>query len=170
MELPKTEQELQALINDAVKQATDELVSKHNGEMASIRTKHSAEIERVKKEASMSADELANERAKELAQAQESELNELRTFKRTTIIKDKITSAGLPQYFVNDTRLLSAEDGDLDKVIKVVKSEYEATLPKGNTHSSVVQVGGTGATPKDSGTSATQVNEAVGEVISQIFK
>jgi len=156
-----TETELQTRIDDAVKLATDKLVSKHNGEMATIRKSYEDKI----KQASMSAEEIAQQRAEELAQEQAQELAELRTFKRSAIIKDKLTSAGLPSYFVNDSRLLSAEEGDIDKVIKTVKSEYDATLPKGNTHSSVVQ---TGATPpkNDQG----QVYEAVGNAIGNLFK
>ena len=165
MELPKTEQELQTMISDAVKVAVDELTSKHNGEMATLRTKHANELKKVKDEASMSAEELASKRAEELAQANAQELADLRAFKRETLIKDKITSAGLPAYFVHDSRLLSAEEGDIDKVIKTVKSEYEGTLPKGNTHSTVVQTGG--QTPKDT---TGQVYEAVGNAIGNLFK
>ena len=150
MELPKTEQELQAAIDAAVKAKEDELTAKHNGAMANERTKHAAELEKAKKEASMSAEELANQRAKELAQAQENELNELREFKKTSVIKDKITSAGLPSYFVNDVRLRSAEEGDLDKVIKTIKSEYDANLPQGTAHSSVVQTSGKAPKPTPS--------------------
>lgn len=164
MELPKTEQELQAVIQDAVKQATDEIISKHNGEMASLRTKHNAELERIKKEASMSAEDLAKQKAEELAQAQAQELNDLRAFKKTTIVKDKVTGAGLPSYFVNDSRLLSAEEGEMDKVIKTIKGEYEATLPKGTTHSTVVQTGG--QAPKDD---KAVVYEKVGQAIGQII-
>ena len=164
MELPKTEEELQQMINDAVKVAVDEVVSKHNGEMANLRTKHANEIKKIKEEASMSADEIAQKRAEELAQATTDELQDLRAFKRSTIIKDKLASAGLPSYFVNDSRLLSAEEGDIDKVIKTVKSEYEATLPKGTTHSTVVQTGGT--PPKDDkGTVFGEVGEAIGGLI-----
>jgi len=165
MELPKTEQELQQIINDAVKVAVDELTSKHNGEMANLRTKHASELKKAKEEASMSADELAQKKAEELAQANAQELAELRAFKRETLIRDKITSAGLPSYFVHDSRLLSAEEGDLDKIIKTVKTEYEGTLPKGNTHSTVVQTGGT--PPKND---QTQVYEQVGNAIGNIFK
>lgn len=129
-----TETELQTKIDDAVKLATDKLISKHNGEMATIRKSYEDKI----KQASMSAEEIAQQKAEELAQAQATELAELRTFKRSAIIKDKLTSAGLPAYFVNYARLLNAEEGDIDKVIKTVKGEYEATLPKGATHSTVV--------------------------------
>ena len=160
-----TETELQQRIDEAVSVATKDLVSKHNGEMATMRQKHNADLEKAKKEASMSAEELANQRAQELAQAEHEELEQLRGFKRSSIIKDKINSAGLPSYFVNDNRLLSAEEGDLDKVIKVVKAEYEATLPKGNTHSSVVQTNG--GTPKDD---KSTLFENVGNAIGQLVK
>ena len=156
-----TETELQTRIDDAVKLATDKLISKHNGEMATIRKSYEDKI----KQASMSAEEIAQQRAEELAQAQAQELADLRSFKRETLIKDKITSAGLPPYFVHDSRLLSAEEGELDKIIKTVKVEYEGTLPKGNSHSTVVQ---TGANPPQN--TQGQVYEQVGNAIGNLFK
>lgn len=156
-----TETELQTRIDDAVKNATDKLISKHNGEMATVRKSYEDKL----KQASMSAEEIAQQKAEELAQAQAQELADLRAYKRENILKDKITSAGLPPYFVHDTRLLSAEEGDLDKIIKTVKSEYEGTLPKGNTHSTVVQTGG--QAPKDD---KGQIYEQVGNAIGNLFK
>jgi len=167
MELPKTEQELQDLIASAVKTATDELASKHNGEMATMRKKHSDELEKVKKEANMSAEELAQKRASELAEQQAQELDELRGFKKQTILKEKLASANLPNYFINDTRLLSANESDIDKQIKLVKSEYEASQPKGNTHSSVVPTSGGVKPPVDN---KQQVYEAVGNALQQLVK
>ena len=69
---------------------------------------------------------------------------------------------GLPNYFKNDTRLLNASDAELDKVIKDVKKEYTDTLPKGATHSTIVNTAG-GGTPK--GDDKTQVYEAVGDAL-----
>lgn len=157
-----TENELQAKIDDAIKVATDKLISKHNGEMATVRKSYEDKI----KQASMSAEEIAKQRAEELAQEKENELNELRTFKKTTILQDKISKAGLPKYFINDSRLLSAEEGDLDKLIKTVKSEYEETQPKGNTHSTVVQTSGA-KPPKDA---QAQAFEKFGEAIAELVK
>lgn len=172
MELPKTEQELQAIIesavNDAVKKATDELIAKHNGEMATMRKKHDDQLKKVREESSMSAEELAQKRADELAQANAQELADLRAFKQGTILKEKLTKAGLPSYFINDNRLLSAEEGELDKVIKVVKAEYDASQPSGTTHSSVVQVSGSGAKPTQSSTE--QANEQMGNAIGELLK
>ena len=168
VDLPKTEEELQALIDSRVKEATEQLVSKHNGEMASLRTKHTAELDKVKKEAGMSAEELANQRAKELAQQNEQELADLRAYKKQSLLKERLVKENLPSYFVNDNRLLSAEEGDLDKAIKVVKAEYEASKPSGNTHSTVVQVGGNGGKPQ--ATSQEIAYEKMGDAISQIIK
>ena len=167
MELPKTEQELQTIIDSAVKKATDEIVSKHNGEMATLRTKHSAELDKVRKEANMSAEELANQKAKELADQQAQELVDLRNFKKQTILKEKLANSNLPSYFVNDTRLLSAEEGDLDKTIKVIKGEYEASQPKGTTHSTVVQTSGAGGKPQPS--DKDKANELMGNALNQLL-
>ena len=159
---------MQEIIDSAVKKATEELTSKHNGEMASLRTKHSAEIEKVKKEAGLSAEELARQRAEEMAQAQAQELADLRTFKKTTVLKDKLAKAGLPHYFVNDNRLINAEDGELDKVIKTVKSEYEASQPSGTTHSTVVPMGGNGAKPTP--TPQSSAYDKMGQAINELLK
>lgn len=156
-----TEAELQAKIDEA----TQNIVSKHNGEMANLRTKHAAEIEKVKKEANMSAEELARQKAEQQAQETEQELKDLRTFKKTTILKDKLAKNGLPEYFINDSRLLSAEDGELDKVIKTVKTEYEATMPKGNTKSTVVQVGGTTPQGDSKDVAFKKMADAIGQIV-----
>lgn len=167
VELPKTDAELQALIDEKVKKATDELISKHNGEMASMRTQHKAEIDKVKKEMGLSAEELAQERAKELAQAQEQELNDLRAYKKNSVLKEKLAKADLPQFLVNDSRLLSAEDGEIDKVIKTIKGEIDAIKPSGATHSTVVNVGG-GQPPKDTKNIAEQkMGDAIRQALSK---
>lgn len=162
-----TETELQAKIDDAVSKATNDLVSKHNGEMASLRTKHSAELERTKKEAGLSAEELAKKRAEEIAQANEQELADLRVFKKQTLLKDKLAKADLPPFLINDSRLLSAEEGDIDKVIKTIKGEYDASKPNGTTHSTVVPLGsGSKPTPSDK----EIANEKMGDAIRELLK
>lgn len=154
-ELPKTEEELQALVNQKLEEQKNALEKDHNEKMYKARKEYDAKLENYKKEMSLSEEE----RAKKLAEERERELNdeltELRAYKKNSIIKDRLAKEGLPTYFANDSRLLSAEDGELDKVLKEVKKDYEANLPKGNTHSSVVQSGG--ATPtndKDNGANA----------------
>ena len=165
MDLPKTESELQALIDEKVKTATDELTSKHNGEMASMRKKYADDIEKAKKQATMSAEELATQKANEMAQAHEEEFKRLQAFEKQAILKDKLAKANLPQYFVNDSRLLSAETGDIDKVIKTIKGEYEESQPRGATHSTVVQTGG--QKPQND---KSQLFDDVGSAISSLVK
>ena len=132
-----TETELQAKIEDAVAKATQELEKKHNAEMYNARK----EIKELKN-ASLSQEERQQQELKEKELALGQELNDLRVFKKSTILNEKLAKENLPSYFKNDNRLLTADDGDIDKVIKDIKKEYEASLPKGNTHSTVVQQSG----------------------------
>ena len=152
-ELPKTEQELNDLIEQKVNEATANLEAKHNGAMANMRKKYEDDVRKAKEQANMTAEQLAEEKAKELSDAKDKELNELRAYKKANILTEKLAKESLPLYFKNDTRLLNAEDGDIDKVIKEVKKEYEQTLPKGASHSTVVQTAtqqpNKGSDPKD---------------------
>ena len=138
MELPKTEDELQSLIDNAVKEATEALESKHNGAIASIRKDYDKKLNDYKESQKLSDEERATKLAQEKEKELNDELNDLRSFKKSTILKERLVKEGLPTYLANDNRLINAEDGELDKVIKVVKGDYEANLPKGNTHSTVV--------------------------------
>ena len=139
MELPKTEQELNDLIEAKINEATEKLTAQHNGQMANMRKKYDDDLKKAKEQAGLTAEQLAEEKIKEQNEARDKELGELRAYKKSTIITEKLAKEGLPAYFKNDTRLLAAEDGDIDRVIKDVKKDYEATLPKGATHSTVVQ-------------------------------
>ena len=139
-----TEAELNARVEEAVGKATEELAKKHNKEMYDARQ----EIKNLKS-ATKSQEEIKAEQDAEVQR----ELEELRSFKKSSLISDRLQKEGLPSYFKNDNRLLTASETDIDKVLKTIKGEYEATLPKGNTHSNVVKTtvstGGTGATEKD---------------------
>lgn len=137
-ELPKTEQELNDLIAQKVQEKADELTAKHNGEMATQRKKYDDELKKAKEQAGKTAEEIAQEKIKEQQERDAQELTELRQFKKNTVLGEKLKKEGLPDYFKNDTRLLNAEDGDLDKVVKDIKKEYDSYLPKGATHSTVV--------------------------------
>lgn len=160
-ELPKTEQELNDLIEARVKAKEDEMTSRHNGAMASTRKKYEDEIAKLKQEAGISAEKIAEEKIKEQQEADRKELEELRSFKKTSELSSRLSKEGLPEYFKNDTRLLNADSTSIDKVIKDVKKEYEATLPKGATHSTVVPINGQ-APARDT---TTEVYSAVGEAI-----
>lgn len=134
-ELPKTEAELQAMLDARA----NEVKSEYDGKFAAQRKKHDEEIARIKADAGKNAEELAQQRLQEQQEADAQELKELRSFKKQVVLGEKLAKENLPSYFKNDSRLLSAEDGDIDKVIKDIKKEYEASLPKGNTHSTIVQ-------------------------------
>lgn len=165
-ELPKTEQELNDLIDAKINEATEKLVAKHNGEMATMRQKHANDLAKAKEQANMSAEELAQQKIKEQQDADQQELNELRQFKKSAMLSDKLKKEGLPDFFKNDNRLLAADDTSIDKVIKDIKKEYETYQPKGATHSTVVptqsQSNKQTASPKE------QAYAQMGDVLKQI--
>lgn len=140
-EFPKTQEELDALLNERETQIRESVTKEFNDKFAKQRTLHQAEIDKIKADMGKSAEQLAEERIKEQQAQDAKELEELRSFKKQTILGDKLAKEGLPSFFKNDNRLTSAEDGDIDKVIKDIKKEYESALPKGNSHSSVIQQG-----------------------------
>ena len=165
IELPKTEAELQALLDAKANEITETLTSKHNGEMANLRKKHDDDLKKAKEQANLSAEEIAQQKIKEQQDADREELESLRAYKKSNEISAKLAKEGLPDFFKNDARLLSAEDGNLDKVIKDVKKEYEATLPKGATHSTVISTP-TGTKPSGDGKQAAY--SAMGEILKDV--
>ena len=167
VELPKTEQELNDLIAAKVQEKADELTAKHNSDMASQRIKYENDIKKAKEQANMTAEQLAQEKIKEQQEAKENELNELRTFKKNAILTEKLKKEGLPDFFKNDTRLLNAEEGNVDKVIKDIKKEYEQYQPKGATHSTVVQTNTGGGNPP-AASEKELAYEKMGEAIKEI--
>ena len=169
VELPKTEAELQAYVESQVQAKETELKAEYDGKFANQRKKHDEEIAKIRADMGKSAEQLAEERIKEQQEANAKELEELRSFKKTTILQDKLAKEGLPSYFKNDNRLLTAEDGDLDKAIKDIKKEYEATLPKGNAHSSIIQQGGS-VSPSNAKTPTDVANEKMGEFLNEMLK
>ena len=162
--LPKTEQELNDLIAAKVQEATAEQEAKHNGQMATMRKKYESDLAKAKEQANMTAEQIAQQKIKEQQEADQKELSELRAYKKTNELSLKLDKAGLPQHFKYDTRLLNAEEGNLDKTIADVKKEYEATLPKGATHSTIIPTGGSqgGSQP---GGDKTQLFENVGNAL-----
>lgn len=169
VELPKNEAELQAYVDSQVEAKRTEWETKKNEDFARQRAKHDEEIKKLRADMGKSAEQLAEERIKEQQEKDANELAELRSFKKTTILGEKLAKEGLPSYFKNDNRLLTAEEGDLDKVIKDIKKEYEATLPKGNTTSSVIQQGGS-VSPTHAKTDADVANEKMGAFLDNILR
>ena len=164
-ELPKTEAELQALIDAKVEEARESISKEYDGKFAAQRTKHEEEIKKIKASVGKSAEEIAQERISEQQQKDADELAELRAYKKRSILGEKLAKQGLPNYFINDNRLLSADETTIDKVIKDVKKEYEDSLPKGTTHSSVVQT----ASGKPATSEKDQANAAFGQALKDLI-
>lgn len=129
-----TQEELTQRVEEAVANATKELEAKHNKTMYDLRQEN-----KNLKNASKSAEDLKKEQDEALV----NELNELRAYKKSSQIGERLAKEGLPSYFKNDNRLLNSTDDDFDKVIKTIKKEYEDTLPKGNQNSTVIKTSGT---------------------------
>jgi len=165
-ELPKTEQELTDLIDAKVNEATEKLNAQHNGQMANLRKKYDEDIKKVKEQANLSAEEIAKAQIKEENEKKDKELSELRAFKKASLLTEKLSKENLPSYFKNDTRLLNAEDGDIDKVVKEIKKEYEASIPRGATHSTVVPIATSGQKPAED--SKQEAYNKMGEFIKNV--
>lgn len=151
-----TETELQAKIDEAVSSATKDLISRHNGEMANMRKENKA-----LKDANLSKEELAQQQA----EAQKEELENLRAFKKSAIISERLAKENLPSHLKNDIRLINATDETFDKALKQVKSDYESSLPKGNPHSSVVQVASTVKETSSKETAYAKMGEALNSLL-----
>ena len=159
-----TQAELDARVEEAVANATKDLEKKHSQEMYNARK----EIKDLKN-ANLSQEELEKKVREEQDEAIKTELAELRSYKKQTILGEKLAKEGLPSYFKNDSRLITAEDGDLDRVVKDIKKEYEASLPKGTTISSVIQQSGT-TTPSVGKSDKELANEEMGKFLDNILK
>lgn len=132
-----TQAEFDAKVEEAVANATKDLEAKHNKDMYALR-KENKDL----KNANLSQEEIEKRVREEQDEQIKNELEALRSFKKQTILADRLAKEGLPNYFKNDYRLINAEDGELDKAIKQVKKEYEDSLPKGNPHSTIITTSG----------------------------
>ena len=168
MELPKTEDELQSMIDDAVSKATENLTAKHNSDMASMRKKHESELAKAKEQANMSAEEIAKQKLQEQQEANEKELNELRSYKKEHIISEKLEKANLPQHYKYDVRILNAEAGDYDKIIKDFAKEHAENMPKGSPRSTIVSVAS--GQPKASGDEKSVAFSEMGDFLKNAVK
>ena len=134
-----TEEELQAKIDEAVKKSvaetTEKLEKSHNEAMAQQRIKAKEEkesaIKKAVEEANLSAEEKAKKEMEEQRKAEQEELAQLRLEKKVNDRAKKLAEAELPDFFKNDSRLLNADDEQVDEVIKTIKEEYKKVLPNG---------------------------------------
>lgn len=166
MELPKTESELQTLINKAVEEAKNELTATYDGKFATQRKKYESQIAELEANKDKSAEEIAKQKVQQQYEADQAELAQLRSYKKTTEISKRLAKDNLPSYLVNDSRILNSSEEDFEKNYKLVKTDYESSQPKGNTHSSVVNTGGSA---KPNGDSKGEAFEKMGECLKGLI-
>lgn len=141
-----TEEELKAKITEAVNEAvaktTETLTKNHNEAMAQQRIKAKDEqdkaVKKAVEEANLTAEEKAKKELEEQRKADQEELAQLRHEKRVNDRAKKLAENNLPDFFKNDSRLLNAEDEQVDDVIKTIKEEYLKVIPDGATVSTNV--------------------------------
>lgn len=167
VELPKTEAELQAYVDEQIQAKQTEWESKQNEMFANQRKKHQAEIDKIKADAGKSAEEIAQERIKEQQEKDSKELTELRAYKKSNELGKRLEKEGLPTFLKNDSRLINAEDGDLDKVIKSIKKEFEDSLPKGSQHSTVITTQSGNTPNNDSEKAKREFGQALKDLVGK---
>lgn len=149
-EIEKAKQEAVA---KAVAEKEAELTKKHNEEMANLRIKTKAEkdeaVKKAEENAKLSAEEKAKKELEEQQKAEHEELETLRLEKKLNDRKAKLVSAGVPEMFANDSRLINAEEDKVEETINTIKTEWEKIAPKGATTTTNVNgKGSSGETDK----------------------
>ena len=91
----------------------------------------------------------------------------MRSYKKSNELSIRLAKEGLPEHYKYDSRLIGADADSFEKVLKTVKSEYEATQPKGNQHSSVVQTGANKG--NNGGSDKEEIYSEVGKAIGQLI-
>lgn len=153
-----TQAELDAKVEEAVANATKELESKHNKAMYDLRQEN-----KNLKNANKSQEDLAKEQDEEVKR----ELDELRAFKKSTVLRDRLAKEGLPSHYQYDTRLINATDDEFEKVLKGIKKEYDDLQPKGNPHSTVVQTSGNKPQVSEKDKANQEMAQALAQVIGR---
>lgn len=134
-----TEEELAEKVRQEVEKAvaeqTEKLNKQHSEDMAKQRIKAKEEKENAVKQAvenaKLSAEEIATKKLEEERKAEKEELAQLRLEKKINDRAKKLDEKGLPNFLKNDSRLLNAEDDQVDEVIKSIEKEYKGSLPQG---------------------------------------
>lgn len=145
--------EIQKQIEDAVLKAVEEntakLTKEHNNIVAGIRKSAKEEqenaIQKAKDEAKLSTEELAKKQVEEQIKQKDTELAELRAYKKMGELSKKLKDAGVPDLFVNDSRLQNADNDKVDEIIKTIKDEFSKLIPSGANVSTNVQTSKSGS-------------------------
>lgn len=145
-QLVDIKKQIDEAVSKAVEENTTKLTKEHNDTIARIRKNAKEEqenaIQKAKDDAKLSSDELAKKQVEEQIKAKDTELAELRQYKKIGEISKKLKDADVPELFVHDSRLLNAEEGKVDEVIKTIKEEYSKLMPSGATVSTNVSTSG----------------------------
>ena len=145
--------EIEKAKKEAVEKALAEQQKKHNEDMQNLRVSAKAEKEKAVKEAEekakLSADEKAKKELEEKQKAEHEELEALRFEKKLNERKEKLVSAGVPEMFKNDSRLINAEDDKVEEVIKTINEEWKKLAPNGANTNTNVMGGGSNTDNKD---------------------
>ena len=130
---PKATPDVEKLIQEAVAKREAEieerLKARYNEQEKGIREKLQREAEKAK----MTAEEKAKVEWEERFKAYEEENRQLKAEKAQTVRKEALASAKLPSFYINDKRILEADDDDLKNVISALTKEhtdYLASLGK----------------------------------------
>lgn len=102
----------------------NELTTSKNATAKSVREAEEKKFAREK----MTVEERVKAEYEEKLNSLSSEAEELRKYRKTTIVKEKLNNAKLPQRYLFDVRLVQAEEGKEDDVIKQLAKEYESEV------------------------------------------
>lgn len=137
------QKQIDSAVSKAVEETTAKLTKENNNIIAGIRKSAKEEqenaIQRAKEEAKLTTEELAKKQAEEQIKQKDNEIAELRAYKKMGELSKKLKDAGVPDLFVNDSRLQNAEDDKVDDVIKTIKDEFSKLIPSGANVSTNVQ-------------------------------
>lgn len=141
-QLAEIEKLKQEAVKKAVAEKEAELKQKHNEDMAALRVSAKKEkddaVKKAEENAKLTEEERQRKAFEEKSKAEHEELEQLRFEKKLNARREKLVSAGIPEMFKNDTRLINAEDDKVDEVISAIKTEWETISPKGsNTNTNV---------------------------------
>lgn len=142
------EEKVKEAVEKAVAETTETLSKKHSDDMAQQRKKAKADQEKAVSEAvanaNLSAEERATKKLEEERRAEQEELAQLRLEKKINDRANKLKEKGLPDFLKNDSRLLNAEEGEVDDVISAIEKEYKGSLPQGAVIDTNVNGGSSG--------------------------
>ena len=128
----KVEKTVEERVNEAVAKLNAEWQQKWDNELtttknATAKSVREAEEKKFARE-KLTVEERAKAEWEEKYNNLATEAEELRKYRKTTTLKEKLSGAKLPQRYLYDVRLVNAEDGKEDAIIKDLAKEHEAEI------------------------------------------